>query len=319
MDELKQDLDDYLVYLAGVRSLSVNSVRAYRTDLSRFLGWLESEVGQDVVLHRDLLRRYLATLSRNGLAASSVNRVLSSLRGFLRFRSRHRARPEVSTDGLHSVREPRRLPAVLRPEAIADGVAGLGDTFDDLRLRALVEVLFSTGCRVSELAALDIDDVSPRDAAARTRVRVRGKGGRERMVFLGREARAALARYLPLRTQLLQERGRASAEFALFVNRAGSRLSTRSMHDLMANFGRSIGSNRPVGPHTLRHSFATSMLDAGAHLRAVQEMLGHASLSTTQIYTHVGLGRLREVYDHAHPHARGGSRGPANLAGEETA
>ena len=198
-------------------------------------------------------------------------------------------------------------------------MSGLGDTFEDLRLRALVEMLFSTGCRVSELAALDLDDVSPRDAAARTRVRVTGKGGRDRMVFLGREARAALARYLPARAEVLQAKSRASAEFALFVNRGGTRLSTRSMHDLMARFGRALGSSRPVGPHTMRHSFATSMLDAGAHLRAVQEMLGHASLSTTQVYTHVGLGRLREVYEHAHPHARArvGSNGTA--ASEETA
>ncbi len=319
MDELTQDLTDYLSYLSGVRGLSANSVRAYRTDLEQFLSWLGRETDEQVVLDRDLLRRYLASLSRSGRAASSVNRVLSSLRGFLRFRTRHRGRPEVSTDGLHSVRQPRRLPNVLRPGAIADGVSELGDTFDDLRLRALVEVLFSTGCRVSELAALDLDDVSPRDAAARTRVRVHGKGGRDRMVFLGREARAALARYLPARAVLLQAKGRSSAEFALFVNRNGTRLSPRSMYDMMAHFGRSIESNRPVGPHTMRHSFATSMLDAGAHLRAVQEMLGHASLSTTQVYTHVGLGRLREVYEHAHPHARGRVRSSGQSASEETA
>jgi integrase/recombinase XerC/integrase/recombinase XerD len=290
----------YLNYLAGVRSLSPRTVEAYRRDLQQFRQFAEREeldaTGPAAV------RAFLGELARRGLAASTINRVLSTLRGYFRFLRRHGNLDRSPADGVRNRKMRRRLPGFLfaeqmdrfLPSSVAAASAG---GFRAVRDRALLEFLYSTGCRAAEAVGASLVDVDLKNGS----VRVLGKGGKERLVFLGQVAVEALRDYLLLRKRRVP-RGDQSA---LFVNMRGGRLTTRGLRFILKRYVEESGWQGPVTPHTLRHSFATHVLDEGADIRVVQELLGHASLSTTQIYTHVGLEKLRQVYQKAHPHAGG--------------
>jgi site-specific recombinase XerD len=224
-------------------------------------------------------------------------------------------RNEVSTNPfaeIRSLRTEKKLPSFLfeeemaklleLPASAAEGGEAGTDGFWKLRDRAVLETLYSTGCRISELVSLDLSDVDLRNRAAR----VMGKGSRERMVFLGGEALAALKEYMDGRRARMRPGapgGDPQAVRALFVNQRGRRITDRGVRFILASYLRAANLGKKVSPHTFRHSFATHLLDRGADIRAVQELLGHASLSTTQVYTHVGLERLKKVYRRAHPHA----------------
>ena len=299
---LAADLQAFLRHLAQARDMSPNTVRAYGTDLRGFLAW-----HGEGTLDRLTLRRFLASLHRDGRKATTVQRKLSSLRAFFRFL---RDRGVIRKDPARLVRGPKipgRLPRFLTVQQI-DALLSLpfAADFQGTRDRAVLEFLYSTGCRVSEVAGLGLKQIDFDEGS----VRVLGKGRKERLAMLGGPARAALTAHLPYRTTLLREC--QSATTVLFVNRRGRPLSSRWLFETVRRCARAAGIPFRLSPHGLRHSFATHLLDRGADLRSVQEMLGHSRLATTQVYTHVSMARLRAVYERAHPHGQGGKEGEAS-------
>jgi integrase/recombinase XerC len=296
---------EFLDYLTHERNFSDHTVRSYAADLDQFASFLggsdnggveAEELSKRIVEATPVdLRRYLAEMRRRDYRRATIARKLATLRSFYKFLARQ---GHVEANPVKTIRTPRqekRLPKFLEPEEVERLLAAPeGDDLLTLRDRAILEILYSTGMRVSELVGLNLDDVDPIGEV----VRVRGKGRRERLAPLGSYALEALDRYLA---------ARAGAEVrddkALLVNRHGQRLSARSVRRKLAKYLKMAGLDPAVSPHTLRHSFATHMLERGADLRAVQELLGHRSLSTTQVYTHVTAGRLKEVYEAAHPRA----------------
>jgi integrase/recombinase XerC len=306
---LARAVDEFEGYIADARRFSERTVRAYRSDLDRFATFWERDFGEGSAATTPLsrvdtlaVRSYLASLHRSRLASRSLARHLSTLRSFFRWACREGHVEKNPARALPSPRLPRTLPrAMTRPDTErlleADGEGPFPE-----RDRALFELLYATGLRVSEAAGLDLEDV---DFSSRL-LRVVGKGNKERIAPFGEEAGEALSAYLPAR----EERRRGTAREAgvddgepLFVNARGGRLTTRSMARLLKRRLRAAGLPAEISPHALRHSFATHLLEAGADLRAIQELLGHASLSTTQKYTHLDAARLREVYRRAHPKA----------------
>lgn len=282
----------FLRYLAAERGASRHTVRSYRADLADCAAFLAARgLGSLADADARALRAYLADLHERGLARSSVARHLATLRSFYRFllrRGHARANPAAQ---LASPRLPKRLPTYLpidESEALLRADFSASPT--GARDRAVLELLYATGVRVAELAGLDVEDVDLREGA----VQVLGKGGKERIVPLGRKAVEALRAYLA---------GRETTTGPLFRNARGGRLTVRSIHRIVRARARAAGLHRRVTPHTLRHTFATHLLDAGADLRLIQELLGHARLGTTQKYTHVSTDRLMKVYDAAHPRA----------------
>jgi integrase/recombinase XerC len=283
----------FLQYLAAERGASPHTIRSYRADLHDCVGFLERRgLGTLVDADARVVRGYLADLHDRGLARTSIARRLATLRSFFRFlirRGRVRVNParEVRTPSL-----PGRLPAHLpidQSQALFRHPPG--DEVADRRDRAILEVLYATGVRVAELAGLDLEDTDLGEGS----VRVLGKGRKERMVPLGSKAVDAVRAYLG---------GREGSRGPLFRNARGGRLTVRSLHRIVRDRARAAGLAGRVTPHTLRHTFATHLLDAGADLRLIQELLGHARLATTQRYTHVSADRLAKVYDAAHPRAK---------------
>jgi integrase/recombinase XerC len=286
-------VEQFLRSLAVERGASPHTLRSYRADLTDCAAFLAAgRLGPLVGADARTLRAYLAALHERGLARTSIARRLAALRSFFRFlmrRGRASANParEVSTPKL-----PRKLPAYL-PIDESEALLRVAPppTAGGVRDRAILELFYATGIRVAELAGLDVEDLDLREGA----VRVLGKGRKERIVPVGRKAVEALRAYLA------REGERASGP--VFLNGRGGRLTVRSVHRIVRARARAAGLHRRVSPHTLRHTFATHLLDAGADLRLIQELLGHARLGTTQKYTHVSTDRLMKVYDSAHPRA----------------
>jgi integrase/recombinase XerC len=305
---LSRAIDGFASYVADERRFSPRTVLAYRADLKRFTSFWEEEfanvpAGRTPLSRVDTLavRSYLASLHRARLSNRSLARHLSTLRSFFRWACREEHIEMNPARGLPSPRVPKTLP---RAMTLPDTERLLGAEEEGLvpeRERALFELLYATGLRVSEAAGLDLEDV---DLASRL-VRVTGKGSRERIVPFGEAAAEALREYLPSRAALRRRAGEAEGGEGepLFVNVRGGRLTPRSMARLLKRRLRAAGLPQEISPHALRHTFATHLLEAGADLRAIQELLGHASLSTTQKYTHLDAARLREVYRNAHPKA----------------
>jgi integrase/recombinase XerC len=306
---LSRAIDGFETYVADERRFSPRTVLAYRADLDRFADFWEQEfanesAGKTPLSKVDTLavRSYLAHLHREKLANRSLARHLSTLRSFFRWACREGHIEKSPARGLPAPRVPKTLPrAMTLPDTERLLAAGDEDGLIPERERALFELLYATGLRVSEAAGLDLEDV---DFSARL-VRVTGKGSRERIVPFGDAASDALRAYLPSRAALRHRArgGNAEEGDALFVNARGGRLTPRSMARLLKRRLRAAGLPEEISPHALRHTFATHLLQAGADLRAIQELLGHASLSTTQKYTHLDAARLREVYRNAHPKA----------------
>lgn len=304
--------EDYLAYLGSVRNLSPHTLESYRKDLEKYEQYLSASGVAAREAGLEQARGFVGALSKRGLAPRSVNRIVCGVRGWYRYMER---RNEVGSNPfaeIRSLRTEKRLPSFLFEDEMArllemprlpdPSAAADGDGFWKLRDRAVLEALYSTGCRISELVSLDLADLDLKNRSAL----VMGKGSKERNVFLGAEALAALREYLSLRERHL--RGGASspdpdAQKALFINHRGKRITDRGVRFVLASYLRAANFGKRVTPHTFRHSFATHLLDRGADIRAVQELLGHSSLTTTQVYTHVGLERLKKVYRRAHPHA----------------
>ena len=290
----------FLHHLTTERNASPNTVRAYEEDLtlfSQFLAEIEKADPAAVdptTADSKRLRRYSAWLSGRGYAASTVARRLASLRSFYRYQRRQGVMTGDPAGGLRNPKQSKRLPKMLRVEeiiALLDGIPT--ETALGVRDRAMFETLYGGGLRVSELVGLNLDDLD----AEQFLLRVRGKGKRERLSPIGPMATSWIIGWSALRQP------KRVGEPALFLNRFGTRLSTRSVGRLLEEHLVRQGLDPSASPHTLRHSFATHLLDRGADLRSVQELLGHRSLTTTQIYTHVTRERLRDAYDSAHPRA----------------
>jgi integrase/recombinase XerC len=319
--DLEGHVDSYLAYLRVVRGSSPNTLQAYSTDLGQFFTFIGQDGGNEPADYLTI-RRFLAALRSGGVgsgeagppgrvvSAATLARKLATLRSFFRYLCREGILEANPAATVSSPRQERRLPRYLHLEEVTallelpvGGSAGLRD-------QAVLETLYATGARIGEIWGLDLDDVDFDGEF----IRLLGKGRKERVVPFGSPAHSALQRYIDLgRPELLRRasgrrasdvdrRGRELSK-ALFLNRDGTRLSVRGIRRLVDKYLDRLALERKVTPHSLRHTFATHLLDAGADIRAVQEMLGHASLSTTQIYTHVSQARIRAVYRNAHPRA----------------
>jgi len=284
----------YIRTLRAERNLSPLTLRNYETDLRAFFRHLEERDGAAITaVDRLVLRRYLAELRAEGMAVASIVRKVSTIRSFYRFLARE---GRVAQDPLLGVRGPkkgRRLPSFLSGAQVLNILAAVqGDEPKDLRDRAIVELFYAAGLRLSELVGLDTRDVS----LGEREVRVLGKGSKERIALMGRAATEALERYLKEGRPALVRRPQ---ERAFFLNKQGGRLSTRAVQLLLRRYALKAGLDERVFPHLLRHTFATHMLDGGADLRVVQELLGHARATSTQIYTHVSDEERRRRYREA--------------------
>lgn len=295
----------YLNYLRSVRNLSEQTIHAYRSDLDSFTAWLSEREEPLERVDSRILRRYVRELGNRGAAPATVNRHISTLNGLFKYQLRFGEREDNPMEAVRSLRLRRRLPDVLFEDEVEEILDFEGEDFATLRDKLLLELLYSAGCRISELLGIDIDDI----AFKRRAVKVQGKGGKERFVFLNEHSYSVVTAYLPLRRELVHRLGRRD-EKALILNQRGSRLTQRGAALLIERRLRAIRVAKRVSPHTFRHSFATHLLDRGADIRIVQELLGHSSLSTTQIYTHLGVNRLKEVYARAHPHGAMKTRRP---------
>jgi integrase/recombinase XerC len=290
------ELAAFLKRLATERRLSPHTVEAYERDLRALLAFCEREqIASFPALDSFSVRRFAAESHRRGLGARSIARRLSAVRTFLNYLIETGVLK--SNPGVHvqAPKAPRRLPATLDPDQVASLLAISGDEPMTLRDRAILELFYSSGLRLAELVGLSLGDV---DAADRV-VRVLGKGSKARVVPVGKQALAALKDWLAVRSEIARP-----GELALFVGRRGERVSPRTVQKRVNEWAKRQGTPTGVHPHMLRHSFATHVLESSRNLRAVQEMLGHASLSTTQIYTHLDFQHLAHVYDQAHPRAR---------------
>ena len=303
---LESALRGYLDHLTVERGLAPNTLASYRRDLRRYLAHLEaSGVTEPAAVTEGHVSSFLVALREGDedhppLAATSAGRAVVAVRGFHRFLLREGA---VTTDAARGVRPPpppKRLPKAISVEEVAAllDAAGEDETPRAVRDRALLELLYGCGARISEAVGLDLDELDLEQGV----VLLVGKGSKERVVPVGSYAREAVRAYLVRARPALAAAGKGSP--ALFLNSRGGRLSRQSAWTALRAAAKRAGITREVSPHTLRHSFATHLLDGGADVRVVQELLGHASVTTTQVYTLVTVDRLREVYATAHPRAR---------------
>jgi integrase/recombinase XerC len=300
-DDFHEPLSRFLRYLATERGGSAHTVKGYREDLLQLIDYLqEAGCRRPADVTTTLLRRYAAGLHAAGYAATTIARKLASIRGFYRFGHREGWVSSNPAAPLRSPKRGQRLPKFLTTDEIGRLLdTPPADTDAGLRDRAILELFYSAGLRVTELATASDPDL---DLEAGT-IRVRGKGRRERLGIVGSHARQALSRWLAVRRRFARSQQPATPQ-PLFVNRFGGRLSVRSIGRLLEKHLAVAGLSGRASPHTLRHSFATHLLDAGADIRSVQELLGHKSLVTTQIYTHVTTSRLLDAFEKAHPRAR---------------
>lgn len=300
-------LELYLREIRDGRQLSAHTVAAYRRDLVELAAFLDSWYdGPDWDwggVDRLAMRAFVAQLARRGLSRRTIARKLSAARALFRFLHREEIIEANPARAVRSPKQERRLPGWLtradaeRLFAAAEAQAS-ENTFRGVRDLAILETFYATGMRLSELRGLDLADVD----LVSEQARVRGKGRKERIVPIGRSAAVALRRY-ELRRREVASRNPGSDRHAVFLSERGKRLSARRIQDIVVGFLRAAADDETLSTHALRHSFATHLLDAGADLMAVKELLGHASLSTTRIYTHTSKERLKRVYDRAHPRA----------------
>jgi len=294
-------LEEFTAYLRDERNLSPHTLRAYEREVASFAEFARAEMActEPRAVSGNVVRAYMAHLHSRRLARVSAQRALAALRTYFRFLGREGKVEANPARVVATPRAPKKLPEMVTVAQLADLLEALPATPAGRRDRAALELLYGAGLRGGELVALGLDDVD----LGRRLVRVRGKGGKERVVPFGREAEKALRSYLPDRAAWRARPGAAAAGEPLLVNQRGGRLTDRSLRRVVDAAVRRVALVHHLHPHSLRHAFATHLLEAGMDLRAIQELLGHASLSTTQRYTHLDLAHLMETYARAHPKA----------------
>ena len=302
------DVDDFLTHLEKERDVSPNTLTAYARDCAEFVAFLleyhGGEAWQWSAVDRLAMRGFLGRLNKRGLSRRSVARTLAAVRGFYRYLANNDAVEANPARAVGTPKAERHLPGYLDRTQIdllfqeVELRAGSG-RFIDVRNAAILELFYSTGMRLSELQGLNRQDID----AVSQQVKVRGKGRKERIVPVGNHAIIALRKYERARDDLRQRMGAQADKQAVFLARTGKRMGVRAIQKVVSGFLDTVSEQSHLSTHSLRHSFATHLLDNGADLRAVQELLGHASVSTTQIYTHTSVERLKDVYRKAHPRA----------------
>ncbi|HPC85125.1 MAG TPA: tyrosine recombinase XerC [Smithellaceae bacterium] len=301
---MKELLAAFRTFLDVRRNVSEHTRKAYLTDIEEYEEFLKNASAQTTLTDAgtDAVRSYMAYLHGRKLKKSSINRKISSLRAFYRFLVREGTLRTDPAQGVQTPKTEKYMPTFLSVDEAFDLLESSGSdpSPSGLRNTAMLELFYSSGLRLAELAGLDEENVNFSAAL----VKVRGKGKKERMVPVGEKALEALRRYLSATEDVRRELSRQGKGGALFLNERGGRITTRSVARIVDAATIKSGIGRKISPHALRHSFATHLLAAGADLRSIQEMLGHASLSTTQKYTAVNINRLMEVYDKAHPRAK---------------
>lgn len=294
-DNVQQLLSDFLTYLTRERHYADNTVSAYRRDLQHFLGWLAEDGAAVDQVDEKQVQDFIARRHRRGLGARSLQRELSSIRAFYRYLMRRRLVRYNPADQVRSPKSGRKLPATLDVDTAKRLVEIPTDTPIQKRDRAILELFYASGLRLAELAGLEWRQVD----MGQGMVRVTGKGGKTRDVPMGRHAITALKQWWAVRHRLHKDPGSR-----VFTSSRGGGLGPRAIQARLKYWARHQGVSENVHPHLLRHSFATHVLESSGDLRAVQELLGHADISTTQIYTHLDFQHLAKVYDRAHPRAK---------------
>ena len=296
--DLEQSVEAFLAYLRDVRQLSTHTLTNYRRDLASLQEFCETGGLDDPgKLQESHIRQWVTGMHRKGLAGSSIQRALSATRSYFNYLGRQAGYPRNPAAAVQAPRRPRKLPRTLDADQVEHYLKQQDDSPLGLRDLAIAELFYSSGLRLAELAAVNIDDID-RESQLLT---VTGKGNKTRTVPVGRAALTAIERWLTVRPAQAADEDSARA---LFTSSRGGRISARNIQSRLRLLGRKSGMRQDVHPHMLRHSFASHMLESSGDLRAVQELLGHANIATTQIYTHLDFQHLAKVYDAAHPRAR---------------
>lgn len=296
MPSLHTQLDAFFQYLTSEKRYSPHTIKNYRRDLQHFLDHcLADGLGRWAKVDNHFMRTYVATRHRKGLGGRSLQRELSAIRSFFHFLSREGEVKSNPVTGISAPKTARKLPTPLDVDEMSQLLNLSHDTPMAMRDWAMMELMYSAGLRLAELVSLNIDSIDLADDS----VPVTGKGAKTRIVPIGRFAKQSLQQWLTQRNTLAKPE-----EIALFVSSRGTRISVRTVQQRMKHWGIVQGVDTPVHPHRLRHSFASHLLESSGDLRAVQELLGHADISTTQIYTHIDFQHLAKVYDAAHPRAK---------------
>ena len=293
-------LASFAQHIDTARNLSPLTTKSYLRDLSRLQSLLEDQAIETLSeIDTQHVRSALATLHKNGLSSASLQRWLSSVRTFFRYAVLKQWLGNNPADGIQAPSKAKKLPKLMDADQAAQLVNIAEDDWHSLRDRALLELLYSSGLRLAEIANVDIDDIHSGEAT----VRVTGKGNKTRLVPVGSCALTAIRHWLKVRNERAFEN-----EKALFISQRGKRISHRAIQQRVKLIAKQQGISQPINPHMLRHSFASHMLESSGDLRGVQELLGHANLSTTQVYTHLDFQHLAKTYDRAHPRAHSQSK-----------
>lgn len=300
---MEKAIRDFENHMEVVRNLSPHTRRNYSADLRQFREFLKSTGKDGIDIDHMVIRAFLGSLYRRKVKKVTISRKIAALRAFFKYLLREGRVKNNPAEMVQAPQADKYLPTFLPVDEMFSllGVKFKPDALG-LRDRAVIELLYSSGIRVSELTGLNMDDID----FTQHLMKVRGKGRKERIVPVGDPALVAVKDYLERRGELAKKEVGNYAEKPLFISRIGTRLTPRSVGRIVDKYVGMSGINRKIGPHALRHTFATHLMDAGADMRVIQELLGHESLSTTQKYTSVSVNRLMEVYDNAHPKARGG-------------
>ncbi len=289
-------IDAFLDYCTVTRQLSPHTISGYRRELEKFSSYCEQQkIIDPIKAHSADVRQWISQLHRQGLNGKSLQRALSSLRSFYTFNSKNNTAHNPAL-GIQAPKSAKRLPKTLDADTVQQFIAIEGDDWISLRDRAILELFYSSGLRLSELVDLDLTDINLADEL----VTVTGKGQKTRTLPVGSFAIKALQQWLNVRTDISVQ---ANATSAIFLSQQGKRLAQRSIQARLKKYSLQQGLGQTVHPHMLRHSFASHILESSGDLRAVQELLGHENLSTTQVYTHLDFQHLSKVYDQAHPRA----------------
>jgi len=290
---MQEEIQKYLDYIKSQKGLSENTIISYQNDLQRFLSFLNEEKVDLTEIKRSHFRNFLALLNKEKLSKNSINRILSSIKGFIKYKIRGGYQDSASILEVESQKKSNYLPKFLFDNEF-DNLIGFNCVKkEDFRDKAIFELIFATGVRVSELVSLNLSNID-----SSKEIRVIGKGDKERIVIYGDKCKNILKEYIEVRHKFKPK------EDALFLNNRGERLTDRGVRFLLEKRLDNVAITKKISPHSLRHSFATCLIKNGADIRTVQTLLGHSSLSTTQIYTHLGLDELKDMHYKFHPHGK---------------